>query len=125
MQGHYHLGWPPASQFRASIQAFADLDVDVMISELDVSVLDDCPSNPYTNGMPPAIRTELANKYRELFEVLVQESDKVSRVTFWGVTDGNSWLNGFPCNGRTNHPLLFDRAGLPKEAFYSVVGTAE
>jgi endo-1,4-beta-xylanase len=47
MQGHYHLGWPPASQFRASIQAFADLDVDVMISELDVSVLDDCPSNPY------------------------------------------------------------------------------
>ncbi|MCH5684884.1 endo-1,4-beta-xylanase [Niabella sp. W65] len=38
-----------------------------------------------------------------------------------GVHDGQSWLNGWPIRGRTNHPLLFDRQGKPKPAFYSVI----
>jgi endo-1,4-beta-xylanase len=42
-------------------------------------------------------------------------------VTFWGVTDGNSWLNNWPVRGRTNHPLLWDRQGHPKPALEAVV----
>jgi endo-1,4-beta-xylanase len=49
----------------------------------------------------------------------------ITRITFWGVTDGDSWLNGFPIRGRTNYPLLFDREGKPKAAFTSVIGTAK
>jgi endo-1,4-beta-xylanase len=48
----------------------------------------------------------------------------MSRVTFWGVTDGDSWKNNFPVRGRTNYPLLFDREGKPKPAFDAVIQTA-
>ncbi|TVS19348.1 MAG: hypothetical protein EA424_08770, partial [Planctomycetaceae bacterium] len=50
--------------------------------------------------------------------------DVVDRVTFWGVTDGDSWLNNFPIRGRTNYPLLFDRRGEPKPAYHAVLETA-
>lgn len=43
----------------------------------------------------------------------------IERVTFWGPADKYSWLNSFPLK-RTNHPLLFDRAGQPKPAFRAV-----
>ena len=41
-------------------------------------------------------------------------------MTLWGVHDGGSWLNGFPVRGRTDYPLLFDRQGQPKPAFFAV-----
>jgi endo-1,4-beta-xylanase len=47
----------------------------------------------------------------------------VTRVTFWGVTDGDSWRNGWLVHGRTSYPLLFDRAGKPKPAFMKVIET--
>ena len=48
----------------------------------------------------------------------------ITRVTFWDVTDRDSWLNDFPVAGRTNYPLLFDRAGKPKPAFDAVIQAA-
>ena len=66
----------------------------------------------------------LAQRYAELFAVYAKHSDKISRVTFWGVTDGDSWLNDWPVAGRTSYPLLFDRAGAPKQAFHAVLATA-
>jgi len=42
-------------------------------------------------------------------------------VTFWGVADGDSWLNNWPMKGRTNYPLLFDRAGQTKPAFDAII----
>jgi endo-1,4-beta-xylanase len=60
-----------------------------------------------------------------MFRIFVKHSDKVSRVTFWGVHDGQSWLNNWPVKGRTNYPLLFDRNFQPKPAFYSVIETVK
>jgi endo-1,4-beta-xylanase len=45
----------------------------------------------------------------------------VSRVTFWGLSDGQSWLNDWPIRGRTNYPLLFDRNFKPKEAYTKII----
>ncbi|TVR51291.1 MAG: glycoside hydrolase family 43 protein [Puniceicoccaceae bacterium] len=111
-----------------------------MITELDISVLPwrsptviadiahreegDETLNPYTEGLPDEIQEQLARRYAELFEVYLKFRDVVERVTFWGVTDGDSWLNNFPVRGRTNHPLLFDRSGRPKPAYYAVLETA-
>jgi endo-1,4-beta-xylanase len=55
--------------------------------------------------------------------LFLKYKDNISRVTFWGVNDGQSWLNGFPVRGRTNYPLLFDRQFKPKPAFYAVIDT--
>jgi endo-1,4-beta-xylanase len=45
-------------------------------------------------------------------------------VTFWGVTDKDSWLNDWPVKGRTSYSLLFDRNDQPKPAFQAVIGVA-
>ena len=80
--------------------------------------------NPYTNGLPDSVQQKLAQRYADLFAVFVRHHDVVIRVTFWGVTDGDSWLNNWPVKGRTAYPLLFNRDGQPKPAFNAVLKTA-
>ncbi len=45
----------------------------------------------------------------------------ITRVSFWGVTDADPWLNNLPVKGRTNYPVLFDRNAQPKPAFDAVI----
>lgn len=139
MQGHYNLTHPALAQVEASIVAFSELGLKVMITELDIDVLPRRGSegadldirqesadkfNPYTQGLPDEVQQQLARRYADLFTLFHQHRDKISRVTLWGVTDANSWLNNWPVRGRTNYPLLFDRKGQPKPAFEAVVETA-
>jgi endo-1,4-beta-xylanase len=138
LQGHDSLAWPTLEQQVDTINAFAALGVKISISELDVDVLPPTgrgnsadvsatsagAANPYVNGLPEDIQKALAKRYRDLFAIFVKHADVMSRVTFWGVTDGDSWKNNFPVRGRTNYPLLFDRDGKPKPAFDAVIQTA-
>jgi len=82
-------------------------------------------ANPYVNGLPGDIQQALAKHYTNLFAVFVKQAAVMSPVTFWGVTDGDSWKNDFPVRGRTNYPLLFDREGKPKPVFDSLIQTAK
>ncbi len=59
---------------------------------------------------------ELAQRYKDIFGLFLNYSNNIERVTFWGVNDGDSWLNGWPVKGRTNYPLLFDRNNKAKSA---------
>ena len=140
-QSHDKLRAPSAEQHDATITAFAALGVKVAVTELDVDVLPAvnrqqtadisqtaearADSNPYTQGLPDEVQQELARRYADLFAVFVKHKDAISRVTFWGVTDRDSWLNNFPVRGRTNYPLLFDREGKPKPAFDAVIRAAK
>jgi endo-1,4-beta-xylanase len=81
--------------------------------------------DPYKNGLPAAMQQKLADRYRELFAVYLRHHRNIDRITFWNVTDKESWLNNFPVRGRTNHPLLFDRAGKTKPAFQAVFETLQ
>ena len=51
-------------------------------------------------------------------------ADIVDRVTAWGVSDGDSWKNGFPIRGRKDYPLLFDRNYQPKPWVKEVIEEA-
>jgi endo-1,4-beta-xylanase len=140
MQGHYKMDWPSADQVDATITAFANLGLKVMITELDVDVLPPATRqqgadiseraelqpqlNPYANGLPEAVQQRLAQRYAGLFEVFLKHRGALMRVTFWGVTDASSWLNNWPVRGRVNYPLLFDRDGHPKPAFDAVIEAA-
>ncbi|MEM6645881.1 MAG: endo-1,4-beta-xylanase [Bacteroidota bacterium] len=141
-QAHHMLdaNSPSVEAQSATIEAFAALGVDVMITELDIAVLPRPSSvwgadvnqraamregnNPYTAGLPDSVQAALAQRYADLFDVFMAHKDDISRVTFWGVSDGDSWLNGWPIEGRTSYPLLFDRAHQPKPAFDAVLKTA-
>jgi endo-1,4-beta-xylanase len=87
-------------------------------------VQQDVALNPYRAGLPDAVQQQLAERYADLFRIYLQHRDVVKRVTLWGVTDGDSWLNNWPVKGRTSHPLLFDRDARPKAALSAVLRTA-
>ena len=125
LQGHDRLDWPSPAQQDSTIAAFAALagGIQVNISELDIDVLPP-GSNPYPDSLPASVQRGLAQRYAELFEVFVRHADVIKRVTFWGVADGDSWLNNRPVPGRTNYPLLFDRLHRKKPAFDAVIGVA-
>lgn len=139
IQGHWHVNNIPLADIEQSIKEFAALDIEVMFTELDLSVLPNARNivgadvnqkaeyeatlNPYVKGLPDSVQVKLSNGYGDLFRLFLQHHDKISRVTFWGVDDGQSWLNNFPVRGRTNYPLLFDRQFKPKPAFYKTIET--
>jgi endo-1,4-beta-xylanase len=138
-QAHWRLTTPTIEQIERSIIAFRDAGVKVHFTELDIEVLPrnvngaeitmrerrTAENDPYTKGLPPDIQEKLAKRYADIFALFLKYSDVIERVTFWGVTDADSWLNNWPVRGRTNHPLLFDREGRPKPAFQAVVAVAE
>ena len=80
--------------------------------------------DPYSNGLPDQVQDALAARYQELFKLFVKHQDKIDRVTFWGISDKNSWLNDFPIKQRTNYPLLFDRNLPTKKGLFELVRTA-
>ena len=137
LQGHDNLTFPTLDEQDKTISDFAKLGIKVNITELDVSVLPDPEGfsgaevtlnfeakeklNPYRNGLPDKIQKKLAQRYAELFGIFLKHHKEISRVTFWNVTDKESWLNNFPVRGRTNYPLLFDREGKSKPAFDAVI----
>jgi len=140
LQDHVRLEWPSVAEEAATIEAFAQLGVKVNITELDVDVLPKTTKeqmadvaisvkatpklNPYADGLPEDVQQALAKRYAELFAVFFKHRKVITRVTFWGVTNGDSWLNNWPVRGRTSYPLLFDRMGQPTPAYEAVIGAA-
>lgn len=137
MQGHWKLDKPSIEVIEESILAYAALGVKVAITELDINVL---PSpwelvgaeisekfessdkmNPYTKGLPDSIQTKFTKRYQDIFKLFLKHQDKISRVTFWGLSDNHTWLNGWPISGRTNYPMLFDRQLKAKKAYDSII----
>lgn len=141
IQGHWKSGNVPMADIEESIKEYSALGIDVMFTELDLSVLPNpwdkttadvsatsqgnAKMNPYQKGLPDSAQQLLAKSYADLFTLFMKYKKEIGRITFWGVDDGQSWLNGFPIKGRTNYPLLFDRNFKPKPAFYSVIATAK
>jgi endo-1,4-beta-xylanase len=138
-QAHLHLDGATAADEEATITDLAAAGVKVAITELDIDVLpsawgrtadvglkvkDDAKLNPYPNGLPEDVQQALTKRYADLFAGYWKHRDVVKRVTLWGVSDAQSWLNNWPVRGRTSYPLLFDRNGQPKPAFAAVLKTA-
>lgn len=139
IQGHWGLDYPGVEEIETFIQALAELNVKLMITEMDISVLPyydnydkiidlsklDAESqkkyNPFPDGLPDSMQKKLADRYAELFSILLKHRETFSRVTFWAVNDKQSWRNYMPVVGRTDYPMLFDRSNKPKPAFDAVV----
>ncbi|PRX43294.1 endo-1,4-beta-xylanase (glycosyl hydrolase family 10) [Prauserella shujinwangii] len=96
-QAHFNSGNPMPSNYHTTLQNFADLGVDVQITELDIA----------GSGQSQA----------EQYGGVVQACLAVSRcdgITVWGVTDKYSWRSG-------DTPLLFDGNYNPKPAYHAVL----
>jgi Beta-1,4-xylanase len=140
IQGHYTLDNPDLALLDETITEFAKLGVKIAITELDIDVLprpgagatadvslklaEDPKFNPYTKGLPDDVQAKLTARYAGVFAILNKHKDVLTRVTLWGVTDGDSWHNGWPIPHRTAYSLLFDRAGQPKPAVDAIIKAA-
>jgi endo-1,4-beta-xylanase len=83
--------------YQANLQRFADLGVDVQITELDI-------------GGSGAAQ---ANAYRQVTQACMAVS-RCTGITVWGVTDKYSWRSG-------DTPLLFDGNYGKKQAYTAVL----
>lgn len=105
IQGHLAIQYGFPNDLRQNIQRFADLGVDVKITELDVRM------------QLPADATELATQatyYRDVVDACLAVS-RCTGVTVWGFTDRYSWVpDTFPGEGAA---LPYDENYLPKPAY--------
>jgi len=143
IQGHWFLDFPQINDLEAYVLELARMKLKLMITELDIGVVPFChldsakvdlssfdaetqkKLNPYPNGLPEAVQHEQAKRYGELFSFFRKHRDKFSRVTFWGVHDGQTWRSYLPITGRTDYPMLFDRDCRPKPAYDAVIKVAQ
>ena len=124
MQSHMGMDHPDLREYEKSIEAFAAAGVKVMVTEFDMSALPTAYAgadiagggmesnrklNPYPDSLPAEVYDAWHARMEKVLEILLRHSDDITRVTFWGVCDGDSWLNGFPVRGRTDYALPFDR----------------
>ena len=140
MQGHIGVDGPSLKDYQAAIDAYTSTGVKVMVTEFDLSAL---PSprkdvganiseieayrqemNPYTDGLPDSIANAWTERMDDFFKLFIENKDKISRVTLWGVTDRDSWKNDFPMHGRTDYPLLFDRQYKAKAIVQQIIDMA-
>jgi endo-1,4-beta-xylanase len=137
IQGHWSINDDNLKIIEDAITEFSALGIKVAFTELDYTVIpnpwdlkgadvnqkfEENPlMNPYPTALPDSVDAKLAMRYKDLFALFLKHKDKISRVTFWGVNDGHSWLNGWPIKNRTNYPLLFDRNYKPKKAYNAVL----
>jgi endo-1,4-beta-xylanase len=140
MQGHIGMDYPAIGEFEKSLLAFAATGVKVLVTELDLTVL---PSpnpnagaavetsfeyrqtlNPYTQGLPDSVAVAWTNRMADFFRLFLRHSDKITRVSMWGVCDDDSWRNNWPVPGRTDYALLFDRQGKAKPVVKEIIRSA-
>ena len=120
LQCHYNIDFD-VSELKKSIDLFSSLGIDIHITELDISIYKWGEENGLNFEVLPEDRMKIqAELYDKIFGLLRANKDKIGSVTFWGLNDGVSWLNGFPVK-RNNFPLLFDKYNKPKEAYNRVI----
>jgi len=141
MQGHVSLEYPSLKSFEESIIAFSQTGAKVMVTEFDMNILPNPKKdvgaevslnyayqkemNPYADGLSEEKSKEFNKRYVDFFELFLKHQDKISRVTLWGISDKNSWLNDWPMKGRTNYPLLFDRQYNDKPVVQQIISLTD
>ncbi|MBO1416325.1 endo-1,4-beta-xylanase [Streptomyces sp. FH025] len=107
-ESHFILGQVPADM-RANMQRFADLGLDVAVTELDDRI------------QLPASGSALQQQATD-YAAVVRDCLAVSRcvgVSQWGVDDAHSWIPGtFPGTGAAT---MHDGNDQPKPAFYAAL----
>jgi endo-1,4-beta-xylanase len=126
-QTHANLTWPSADLLDSALTAFAELGIPISITELDVNAAQggqrsqsaEVSQNAQSaaGSVVDAANQKLADQYVSLFRVFLKHRKNIKLVTFWGLTDRDSWR-------RTGKPLLFDGEWQPKPAFDAVIAEA-
>lgn len=128
LQGHWAVNEPSRNQLDKTLKRFADLQLKLQITELDISVYpkehNARERKPTDNDSVLSLEREKRQieVYKMCFELFRKYKNIISGVTFWNVSDRHSWLDNFPVKDRKDYPLLFDQNLKPKKAYWEVTG---
>ncbi|SEO76956.1 endo-1,4-beta-xylanase [Actinacidiphila rubida] len=107
-ESHFIVGQVP-SDFKANMQRFADLGLDVAVTELDDRI-----QLPASNSALQQQATDYGNVVRDCLGV-----SRCVGISQWGVDDANSWIPGtFPGWGAAT---MYDGNFQPKPAYTATV----
>jgi endo-1,4-beta-xylanase len=122
MQMHVNIENPSAAAIEETIETFAELGVEVHITELDMSIYTN-DTDSYTT-VPEEILIRQGYRYKDIFDVFRRQADHIGSVTFWGMADDHTWLKTWPIT-RLNLPLLFDEQLQAKYAYWGIVDPSQ
>ncbi|MDP4291136.1 MAG: endo-1,4-beta-xylanase [Bacteroidota bacterium] len=130
LQSHWSIFSPSESQIRTELQKFSTLGLKIQITELDMSVYSSNNSKPDRRpdeayAYTPEMEQKQTQQYKMAFDLFREFKSVITGVTFWNVSDRNTWLDSFPVRGRKNYPLLFDQNLQPKKAYQEVINFHE
>lgn len=115
MQGHYNLQ-TPLNSIRTSIERFRQITghpdlppIGISFTEVDVTV----PGYENAARLPQDVELSQAQFYAQLMLIIREHSDVIHRVTFWGMSDRDSWRSD-------RHPNILDQYYGPKQVFFAV-----
>ena len=118
MQGHYNIYGPSMDDVAAAIEKYASIVDHIHITELDIRANQEMGGqlqfSRQGQEIRPYIKAMHTDMYAQLFKTFRKYSDKIDVVTFWNLTDRDSWV------GTANYPLLIDKDLKEKEAYYAV-----
>lgn len=127
LQGHWAINEPSKGQLDSTLKRFSELGVTLQITELDISVYpkEHTARERKATDVNAVFTAEREQKqmeaYAMCFALFRKYKNVISGVTFWNISDRDSWLDNFPVKGRKDYPLLFDKNLEPKKAFWQVV----
>ena len=115
MQAHQtNLNVSDGDNIKNALNLFKQNGYEVQITELDFASKDNSESGQET----------LANAYSKFMNIVLTQKNSnnvnVSGVTFWNLTDLDTWLNTQKDDG-PYYPSLFDENYMPKAAFTALI----
>ena len=118
MQGHYNIFGPNMQEVDEAIAKYKTLVDQIHITELDIRANEEMGGQLQFSRkgleVTQQVKTMQEDQYNQLFRILRKHKDVVKCVTFWNLSDRDSWV------GTANYPLLFDAEFKPKHAYYTV-----
>lgn len=112
MQSHLDTGYPTASTFKSTLQAFINAGFEVQITELDVTCSNlDTQAKYYYNLMSGIMDVKKTSDADE-------NVGKITALIFWGLADDDSWRSA-------KNPLLYSDCATPKAAYEQVLKAYE
>lgn len=118
MQGHYNIYGPSMEDVAKAIELYASIVDHIHVTELDIRANEEMGGQLQFSRqgveIKPYVETQHMDQYVQLFKTLRKYKDKIECVTFWNLSDKDSWV------GTANYPLLFDKDLKAKKVYYAV-----